>query len=87
MNQPATVKQTFTPERAPQRIAPITEPFSRSGTGASNGAVNVRIDPKITNALARASLERRINQQPTSLHREIVAEALAVWLKKHGYLD
>ena len=52
---------------------------------AGNGAINARIDPQITTALLRASVERRIQGVAPSTQRDIIAEALSAWLKKNGY--
>jgi len=50
-------------------------------------SLNTRIDPAISTALLRASMERKIRRQPKSSKTEIVGEALAQWLKAHGYLQ
>jgi hypothetical protein len=63
---------------------------NRSPTGhslAGTGAINARIDPGITTALLRASLDRRIDGQTPWTQREIIAEALSDWLRKHGHLN
>ena len=79
MTRPART-QKFVPETPPQ-----PESTGQPAAAASMGSVNARIDPAITTALMRASLERRIQRLTPSTHREIVAEALTDWLKKHGY--
>ena len=66
---------------------PLPESIGQPAAAASMGSVNARIDPIITTALMRASLERRIQRLSPSTHREIVAEALTDWLKKHGHLN
>ena len=79
MTRPART-QKFVPETQVQ-----PESTGQPAAAASMGSVNARIDPAITTALMRASLERRIQRLTPSTHREIVAEALTDWLKKHGY--
>jgi hypothetical protein len=59
--------------------------FASTGTGASNGAINARIDPVITTTLLRASLDRRIAGIAPHTQREIIAEALTDWLNRNGY--
>jgi hypothetical protein len=76
MNRPAVkMKEEFPP--ASSNAAPIAV--------AGNGAINARIDPKITTALLRASVERRIQGEAPATQRDIIAEALSAWLKKNGY--
>jgi len=48
--------------------------------------LNTRIESNLSNALLRASMERRIARHPTAKVQDIVGQALAEWLKKHGYL-
>jgi hypothetical protein len=73
MNKPAIVKEAFTPEAAPPKVPRFNEPYSATSTGASNGAIDARIDPAITTALLRASVDRRIGGQtpftPSRHHR------------------
>ena len=80
MTRPAR-NQEFIPTPPPQ-----PESVGQPPSAASMGSVNARIDPAITTALMRASLERRIQRVAPSTHREIVAEALTDWLKKHGHI-
>ena len=80
MTTPAR-KEKFIPDAAPQPTN-VGQPVN----AANMGSVNARIDPVITTAMMRASLERRIQGLTPSSHREIVAEALTDWLKKRGYL-
>jgi hypothetical protein len=49
-------------------------------------SLNTRIDPELSTALLRASMERKIRRLPKSSKTEIVGEAIAHWLKAHGYL-
>ena len=49
-------------------------------------SLNVRIEPEISTALLRASMDRKIQRLDPFTQRDIVAEALAEWLKNHGYL-
>lgn len=55
-------------------------------TMAGAVSLNVRIEPEISTALLRASMDRKIQRLDPFTQRDIVAEALAEWLKKHGYL-
>jgi hypothetical protein len=79
MTKPA-LKEVFAPDTSPASNNPAQ--YSLAGTGS----INARIDPLITTALLRASVERRISRQTPSTQRDIIAEALSDWLKKHGYL-
>ena len=80
MTRPA-LKENFISETPPQQ-----ENAGHAASAGSMGSVNARIDPTITTALMRASLERRIQRLSPSTHREIVAEALTDWLRKHGHI-
>ena len=55
-------------------------------TMAGAVSLNVRIEPEISTALLRASMDRKIQRLDPFTQRDIVAEALAEWLKNHGYL-
>jgi hypothetical protein len=81
MTRPA-LKPTFQPAKAPE---PAPRDADHPAPGAT-GTVSARIDPRITTALLRASVERRIQGQTPHMQRDIIAEALTTWLKKHGYL-
>lgn len=73
-----------------EEFPPAAPPASNSTPGygvAGNGAINARIDPQITTALLRASVERRIQGVAPSTQRDIIAEALTDWLKKNGYFN
>ncbi|MBX7210420.1 MAG: hypothetical protein K1X78_19065 [Verrucomicrobiaceae bacterium] len=48
-------------------------------------SLNVRIEPHISTALLRASMERKIQRLSPFTQQDIVAEALALWLKTHGF--
>ncbi len=75
------IKETVTPNTSP----PVNNPSQYSLVGTSS--INARIDPLITTALLRAALERRLSGLTPSTQRDIIAEALSEWLKKHGYLN
>jgi hypothetical protein len=79
-SSPAT-KEDFTPK------IPLVVGVAAHYPTAGTGSVNARIDSAVTNALSRASLERRIEQKTPWMQRDIIAEALSEWLKKHGYLN
>jgi len=83
MPRPIALKESFAQEASPP--AQPQKPTPAGQALASTGAINARIDPIITTALMRASLERRIAGQTPSTQREIIAEALAEWLKKNGF--
>jgi len=80
MTKPA-LKEIFAPDPSP--VANNPAQYSLAGTGS----INARIDPLITTTLLRASVDRRISRQTPSTQRDIIAEALSDWLKKHGYLN
>ena len=79
MTRPA-IKEAFAPETSPAASNPAQ--YSLAGTGS----INARIDPAITTALLRASVERRIERQAPTTQRDIIADALTDWLRKHGYI-
>jgi hypothetical protein len=80
MTRPAVkLKEEFSSAEAP--ASNNSPPYA----GAGNTAINARIDPQITTALLRASVERRIEGVEPSTQRDIIAEALSAWLKKNGY--
>jgi hypothetical protein len=78
MPQPIVPKEDLIAEPQPVPTKPVAagQPLS----------IHARIDPTITTALLRASFERRLEQQSPWMQRDIIAEALGEWLKKHGYL-
>jgi hypothetical protein len=80
MSRPA-IKEDFAPDESAASSNPVQ--YSLVGTGS----INARIDPAIATALLRASVERRIERQAPSTQRDIIAEALSDWLKKHGHLN
>ncbi|OYW23857.1 MAG: hypothetical protein B7Z55_03120 [Planctomycetales bacterium 12-60-4] len=73
---------------AQQPSVPMPPPSSVLPQFTMAGAVslNVRIEPEISTALLRASMDRKIQRLDPFTQRDIVADALADWLKKHGYL-
>jgi len=83
MPRPIVLKESFTQEVPPP--APAQKPTQVGQALAGTGAINARIDPAITTALLRASVERRIAGISPSTQREIIAEALITWLKKNGF--
>ncbi|MBL8879296.1 MAG: hypothetical protein JNG88_09275 [Phycisphaerales bacterium] len=57
-----------------------------AATTAAGVPLSTRVDPDVAAALKRASLERKLHGiEPNSL-RDIMEEALAPWLRAHGYL-
>lgn len=64
---------------------PLANPPSAPMTGVVS--LNVRIEPAISIALLRASMERKIRRMPQFTQRDIVSEALADWLRRNGYLS
>jgi hypothetical protein len=80
MSRPA-IREDFAPDESAASNNPPQ--YSVAGTGS----INARIDPAIATALLRASVERRIERQAPSTQRDIIAEALSDWLKKHGHLN
>jgi hypothetical protein len=79
MPSPA-IKEVFAPDESTASNNPAQ--YSLVGTGS----INARIDPAIATALLRASVERRIERKAPSTQRDIIAQALSDWLKKHGHL-
>ena len=83
MQRPIALKETFSQETPP--LAPVPKATQAGQALAGTGAINARIDPAITTALLRASVERRIAGVTPSTQREIIAEALTAWLKMNGF--
>jgi hypothetical protein len=48
--------------------------------------LSVDINTEMSTALLRASLQRKLAKQTPHTQREIVSEAVATWLKSHGFL-
>ncbi len=78
MNQPA-LKQEFVPPPSIEGVAPPPMQFGMVG-------LNTRVEPAISAALLRASVERKIQRRSRAAVQDIVNEALTDWLKKAGYL-
>jgi hypothetical protein len=83
MQRPA-LKQEFIPQPP---LPATTMGAGQSFTMAGVVSLNVRIEPEISTALLRASMERKIQRLDPFTQRDIVAEALASWLKANGYLQ
>ena len=82
MASPA-LKKDFAEQSRPQ-MSPSTVLPQFTMAGAVS--LNVRIEPEISTALLRASMDRKIQRLDPFTQRDIVAEALADWLRKHAYL-
>jgi hypothetical protein len=50
-------------------------------------SVNYRLPAAIPTALLKASSDRKLRKTKPYTQQDIVGEALAEWLKKHGYLN
>lgn len=82
MANPA-LKQDYASRPHPSEVsAPALPQFTMAGAVS----LNVRIEPEISTALLRASMDRKIQRLDPFTQRDIVAEALAAWLKMNGYL-
>ncbi len=70
--------------QAPIQAAPaaMNPQFSMPGVMS----LNTRISAEISTALLMASMQRKIQRQHPFTQQDIVAEALADWLKRHDYL-
>ena len=79
MNRPAPREEFMPQPPSPQAQLP------QAAFGGAY-ALNTRLDPLISTALLRASMERKIQRTPPFSQRDITNEALTDWLKKHGYL-
>jgi hypothetical protein len=79
MSKPAPIRQVVveSPPEAPRTELPTSPPKANFLTA--------RIDSRIADALLRAATERRIQRIVPATHQDIVGEAMADWLKKHGY--
>ncbi len=77
MQSPA-LKQEFSPEISTSLPSPST-------FGGGPLALNTRLDPAISSALLRASMERKIQRVTPFTQRDIVTEALTQWLKQNGF--
>lgn len=47
---------------------------------------SLRLPAEIPHALMRASFDRKLKREKPWTQQDIAAEALTLWLKKHGYL-
>lgn len=79
----AALKENFAePASTPMPPSAALPPFTMAGAVS----LNVRIEPEISTALLRASMDRKIQRLDPFTQRDIVAEALADWLRGRGYL-
>jgi hypothetical protein len=78
--QPPTLGKEARPRRKPALS-------SESVPDVITFALTTRIDQRLSNALQRASLERRMRKLKLQTQREIVEAALEDWLQANGYLD
>ena len=62
--------------------APVNPQFTMPGVMS----LNTRISAEISTSLLMASMQRKIQRQHPFTQQDIVAEALADWLKKNGFL-
>lgn len=76
MNKPAFVESPVEPAFAPQEAYAMP----------TLTALNTRIESRLSAALLRASMERRLARHPAHRVQDMAGEAVADWLKKHGYL-
>ena len=49
--------------------------------------LSIRVPSDITDALLRASTERKLKRIKAHTQQEIAAEALTLWLERNGYLS
>ena len=82
--------ETHTPKEPPQMevATPPAKPAIPAIPKPAEGglvSLNIRIEPLIMAALLRASMERKIQRVEPYTQRDIVSEALVVWLKTNGY--
>lgn len=80
----AALNQATTP-RTPTALPP-SAPVLPQFTMAGAVSLNVRIEPEISTALLKTSMDRKIQRLDPFTQRDIVAEALSQWLKHNGYL-
>ncbi len=84
----ATTEIPAPEESARSEVAPPAKPVISPIQKAAEGglvSLNIRIEPPIMAALLRASMERKIQRLEPYTQRDIVSEALAVWLKTNSY--
>ncbi len=79
--------QTALRKEVPATQQPLAPMFSPPPVMTGLVGLNTRIDPAISAALLRASMERKIQRQQRSAVQDIVAEALTEWLQKFGYFN
>lgn len=79
----------ITPEKskveAPKPAEPVVLPVQVNQHVGMVG-LNTRVDPAISAALLRASVDRKIERKARAAVQDIVNEALAEWLGRAGYL-
>lgn len=79
----AALKDDLAPRPTPAPPLPASPQFNLAGAVS----LNVRIEPEISTALLRASMDRKIRRLDPFTQRDIVAEALAAWLRSNGYMS
>lgn len=91
--KPDVSRLAVDPPLEPEMAAPAVKHKSplrkeTAATGMASGLVNLsfRIPAEIHVALMRASFDRKLQRQEPWTQQEIVADAIAAWLKKQGYL-
>ena len=85
--EPTKLETAPVPPQPQPEAVKLDVPANTIAPPADGGLVslNVRIEPSITASLLRASMERKIQRIEPHTQRDIVSEALAVWLKANGY--
>jgi hypothetical protein len=68
--------------------AVLERPQSPSAPQASAGtfALNTRIEAYLSDAMIKATMDRKMQRHESPTQRDITEEALTEWFKKHGYL-
>lgn len=72
---------------AVQKTKVSREPNPAAPEFGNLASLTFRVPRDIPPGLVRASADRKINRLRPFTQQEIVAEAVAVWLKKNGYLS
>jgi len=83
-NDPTAPVGFEAPKAAKPRTTREREP-ERSNPGALI-SMSIRVPPEIPDGLVRASADRKIKRQRPFTQQQIAAEAIALWLRKNGYL-
>ncbi len=80
------IAEASAPPAPPPKRSPPKEKADEWAAIGGTVSASFRLPLEITNALVRAAAERKVKRQKPFTQQEMVAEALAQWLRKNGGL-